>query len=203
MIEKRKERKNMKKVPVVNKERYEKVQEENYNIWKFIDDNKWILYEFDKMNRGDIGNAGYPSELVEITEPIEAVEIFKRVYFGTNPMKRGYNKNTSYGLKHYLEKDYQLPIKKVNEEKGFSTFYVSNGAVKGAMLLNGYLPQDPHEVNWRFRISENSTLIGITDRKKMACSGFSQVKNVASCREDIENGKMKYTDFKKWPDYIY
>lgn len=27
MIEKRKERKNMKKIPVVNKERYEKVQE--------------------------------------------------------------------------------------------------------------------------------------------------------------------------------
>lgn len=187
----------MKEIPIVNKERYEKVQEENYNIWKFIDDNKWILYEFDKLNKGDIGNDGYPSELVEITEPIEAVEIFKRVYFGTNPMKQAYNKHNSYGLKHYLEADYQLPIKKVNEGKGFSTFYVSNGAAKGAMLLNGYLPQDPHEVNWRFRIREDSTLIGITDRKRIACEGFDQVKQFASYRRDIENGTPTY----KWVNY--
>ncbi len=45
---------------------------------------------------------------------------------------------TSYGLKHRFE----------DSESGF---YLTNGALKGAMLAAGYEPADPSELNWRFR----------------------------------------------------
>jgi hypothetical protein len=45
--------------------------------------------------------------------------------------------NTSYGIKHDFES---------------VGFYISNGQLKGAMLAAGYVPVDPDELNWEFRI---------------------------------------------------
>jgi len=46
---------------------------------------------------------------------------------------------TSYSLKHKLEEDTRI--------------YMTNNAFKDAMLLAGYYPEDPDELNWRWRIS--------------------------------------------------
>ena len=45
---------------------------------------------------------------------------------------------TSYGLKHVLQND--------------TGIYLTNNAFKDAMLLSGYEPVDPNELNWRYRI---------------------------------------------------
>lgn len=51
---------------------------------------------------------------------------------------------TSYGLKHLFE----------NET--LSSFYVSNGQFKGAMLIAGFLPVTAETLNWFYCISQKS-----------------------------------------------
>ena len=46
--------------------------------------------------------------------------------------------HTSYTLKHLLQQDISV--------------YLTNNQFKDAMLLAGYLPEDPSEINWRYRI---------------------------------------------------
>lgn len=47
---------------------------------------------------------------------------------------------TSYRLKHAFEKSH-------------GGFYITNGAMKGAMLYAGFTPRDMNEVNWTFTLS--------------------------------------------------
>lgn len=54
------------------------------------------------------------------------------------PRKRVLRGSSSYGLKHLLERD--------------TGVYLTNDRFKAAMLLAGYLPADPDEVNWHYRI---------------------------------------------------
>ena len=49
---------------------------------------------------------------------------------------------SSYGLKHYAEKALNR--------------YVSNIEFKRAMVMCGYYPENPHEINWTFTISSKS-----------------------------------------------
>lgn len=180
----------MKEIPIVDKERYENVQKQNYDIWKFIDDNKWVLFEFDKMC-GDYPDSNKPSELVRMMEPIEAVEIFKKVYWGITPSQSSYGDSTSYSLKHALEDGYKGLD---NSDRLEHSFYVSNGAAKGTMLLNGYLPKDPKELNWEFKMASTSSLMKNRFIKSNSGerSAFSNVKAVAENREDIEKGLRSY-----------
>lgn len=48
---------------------------------------------------------------------------------------------TSYGMKHTFE---DLPY----------GFYLSNGQFKGAMLIAGSLPVNPHELNWCYMVDK-------------------------------------------------
>ena len=52
--------------------------------------------------------------------------------------RRTASPNTSYGLKHCFERA--------------TNCYVTNNVFKAAMVEHGYLPVDPSELNWRFRI---------------------------------------------------
>ncbi len=52
---------------------------------------------------------------------------------------------SSYGLKHYFEKD-----------KQHGGFYVTNGTFKGAMLFCDYVPDSWNDTNWCFGISNRS-----------------------------------------------
>lgn len=58
------------------------------------------------------------------------------------PQKTPNNYRTSYGIKHYAERNLG--------------FYISNNQFKDAMLLYGYKPVNETELNWHFRISEKS-----------------------------------------------
>lgn len=51
-------------------------------------------------------------------------------------------RHTSYGLKHILGHD--------------TGIYLTNNQFKHAMLISGHTPEDEHELNWFFRISEKA-----------------------------------------------
>lgn len=48
---------------------------------------------------------------------------------------------TTYRLKHLFE----------NSKNGF---YISNGAMKGALLIAGFVPKDEFALNWTFQLSK-------------------------------------------------
>lgn len=58
------------------------------------------------------------------------------------PRKTKLEGHTSYGIKHILQHDTGL--------------YLTNNEFKDAMLLSGYKPTDPNELNWHYRISRKS-----------------------------------------------
>lgn len=51
----------------------------------------------------------------------------------------------SYGMKHHFEAE---------------GFYVTNGAFKGAMVLEGFLPVDPDSLNWVFKVRTAARVSG-------------------------------------------
>lgn len=63
-----------------------------------------------------------------------------------------YNGFTSYWLKHWFE--YQQ-----------SGFYITNGQMKGALLVEGFIPKDEHSQNWTFTLSNK---LGRIDFSKCA-----------------------------------
>lgn len=58
------------------------------------------------------------------------------------PSEHVYDGNTSYGLKHFLERA--------------TGIYMTNNQFKDAMLLCGFKPEDPDAFNWLFYIDKKS-----------------------------------------------
>ena len=58
------------------------------------------------------------------------------------PRKTPYNYATSYGLKHKLEHAIHI--------------YLTNNQFKDAMLMCGFEPVNPNELNWRYCLSAKS-----------------------------------------------
>ena len=58
------------------------------------------------------------------------------------PRKTVLNSYTSYGIKHILERELGI--------------YLTNNQFKDAMLICGYYPINPNELNWTYRISKQS-----------------------------------------------
>lgn len=59
-----------------------------------------------------------------------------------HPRKTVLYDNSSYGLKHILERD--------------TGIYLTNNEFKAAMLFAGYAPANPNGINWYYRISKKS-----------------------------------------------
>ena len=58
------------------------------------------------------------------------------------PRKTVLYESSSYGLKHILERD--------------TGIYLTNNEFKDAMLLAGFEPANPNDINWYYRISKKS-----------------------------------------------
>ena len=58
------------------------------------------------------------------------------------PRKTVLDSHTSYGIKHILERD--------------TGIYLTNNEFKDAMLMCGYTPVNPNELNWCYCISKRS-----------------------------------------------
>ena len=62
------------------------------------------------------------------------------------PIKTINTRHTSYGIKHWIEEEYECE-------------YFTNGEFKGAMLESGYKSGNTNSINWHFNISERSPII--------------------------------------------
>lgn len=79
-----------------------------------------------------------------ITDHTESEQEIVRDWILQNlcPRKTVLYDRTSYGLKHLLERD--------------TGIYLTNNEFKDAMLLAGFAPSDPNELNWTYAISKKS-----------------------------------------------
>lgn len=68
--------------------------------------------------------------------------VFDWIRGNIRPRKTPYLDRTSYGIKHILQRD--------------TNIYLTNNEFKDAMLLAGYEPVDPYELNWHYCISAKS-----------------------------------------------
>src|SRR5829696_5474805 len=75
-------------------------------------------------------------EAYERLAPVEQAALIEWITLAIKPAKT-IAPNTSYGIKHDFES---------------VGFYITNGQFKGAMLTAGYVPVDPDELNWEFKI---------------------------------------------------
>ena len=98
-------------------------------------------------------------------EPKEIQEaVMEWVKQQIKPGKKPLISYSSYGLKHILQGD--------------TGIYLSNNAMKDAMLLAGFEPVDPEEGNWHYRISIKSKAFDRKSRQgvKRAEPHLAQVK---------------------------
>ena len=58
------------------------------------------------------------------------------------PRKTKNRWHSSYGLKHYLQRE--------------TGMYLTNNQFKDAMMISGFYPVDPNELNWCYGISKKS-----------------------------------------------
>lgn len=83
-------------------------------------------------------DAGLITDHTESEQEIVRDWISKNLY----PRKTVLSDRTSYGLKHILQRDIGI--------------YLTNNEFKDAMLLAGYEPANPNELNWHYAISKKS-----------------------------------------------
>ena len=92
-----------------------------------------------KNNRPYTNENGHIDDGLITDKPETAIEAVSGwIRKNIRPAKRILQGRTSYGLKHTLEHD--------------TGIYLTNNEFKDAMMLAGYHPVSPKELNWRYRI---------------------------------------------------
>ena len=88
-----------------------------------------------KNNRPFTNENGFiDAGLITDKDPEEMEEVFKWIHEKLIPRKTHLTGRSSYGIKHILERD--------------TGIYLTNNEFKDAMLLCGYSPVDPNELNY-------------------------------------------------------
>lgn len=103
-----------------------------------------------------------------ITDESEFVQKIVRAWIVANiyPCKKSGDYHTSYGIKHILEGD--------------TGIYLTNNQFKDAMLLAGFEPVDPDELNWTYRIKTSSPAFQC-DEDECGIYGVAHKKHGLSC----------------------
>lgn len=96
-----------------------------------------------KNNRPYTNENGWVDDelIIDIDEKEQEI-VFNWIDKNIMPRKTELDTRTSYGIKHLLEQD-----------KGI---YLTNNQFKDAMMHCGYMPVNPNELNWTYRISKKS-----------------------------------------------
>ena len=82
-------------------------------------------------------NGSVDAALITDHSPEDQKVVMDWIQANFRPSRKILRCHTSYGLKHILHHDTDL--------------YVTNNEFKDAMLMAGYQPLDPRELNWRYR----------------------------------------------------
>lgn len=96
-----------------------------------------------KNNRPYTNENGWVDDelIIDIDEKEQEI-VFNWIDKNIMPRKTELDTRTSYGIKHLLEQD--------------TGIYLTNNQFKDAMMHCGYMPVNPNELNWTYRISKKS-----------------------------------------------
>lgn len=96
---------------------------------------------------------GYEDAALITDHSHEEIDLVRN-WIDTNiyPRKTPLPDKTSYGIKHIFESD--------------TGIYLTNNEFKDAMQLCGYIPVNPDELNWHYRISKRSPAFDQKSRRK-------------------------------------
>lgn len=93
-------------------------------------------YNSDDRNKE---NLDHPERYLDLPPEVKtALDDWIQLKF--EPARRMNRDRTSYGLKHLFQRE--------------SGIYIYNGAFKGAMLAAGFMPDDPDDQNWYFKMKD-------------------------------------------------
>lgn len=109
---------------------------------EIIKNRKFLLDLFDVVDVDISENrkANSPSDFLKLSDK-EQETLINYCLVAFVPSDYTLKGSSSYGMKHIFE----------DSPTGF---YVSNGQFKGAMLIAGYIPANPHELNWNYKIDK-------------------------------------------------
>ncbi len=115
-----------------------------------------------------IENGSVDDELISTISLTDEERLLIKQWITDNikPRKTILKHHTSYGMKHLLESD--------------TGIYLTNNAFKDAMMLEGYNPVDPNELNWEYRISLKK------DRKKYTKSDIN-IANTSISQSNVNS----------------
>ena len=85
------------------------------------------------------------NKLLEDLSEQQQADLLAWIISNVLPRKTANKSHSSYGIKHYAEKDLG--------------FYISNNQFKDAMLQCGFQPVNPHQTNWIYKISNKSPFL--------------------------------------------
>ncbi len=116
-----------------------------------------------------------------ITDESEFVQKIVRAWIVANiyPCKKSGDYHTSYGIKHILEGD--------------TGIYLTNNQFKDAMLLAGFEPVNPDELNWTYRIKTSSPAFQC-DEDECGIYGVAHKKHGLSCAVLFDEIRRIYTE---------
>lgn len=152
----------------------------DYNNWKLTDEQIAMLQSFSRKHRGFDDNDFWsnPADFYNLPSDVQA-QLVKWVEVFSNPLKSWNNMVSSYGLKHQAE-----------NFKFIDVSYVSNDQLKGAMLLAGYKPKDPDELNWKFKVSWKFPKYNQNELRNYWCKQQGKERPVMNKFLDYDNIKL-------------
>ncbi len=123
-------------------------------------------------------NGSTDDKLITSYNEQEIALVFKWIKENILPRKTPLKTCSSYGLKEYLKDDTGINL--------------SNNEFKDAMLLSGFSPIDPNEINWHYCISKRSLVFDRFHDKKLNSVTVSTVKNNNGIIGNIVNSSVNF-----------
>ena len=96
------------------------------------------MIKFGRPYSNETSDGSIDDALITERSDEEITAVGKWIRDNIRPAKKILDGHTSYGMKHILKHD--------------TGIYLTNNEFKDAMLLTGYKPVNPNELNWRYRI---------------------------------------------------
>lgn len=153
--------------------------EQYKNVRQIIDERKFLLELFDVVDDDEERNKiNSPSDFLKLSDS-EQEELVNYCLVAFLPSSTVDNGITSYGMKHIFE----------DQVNGF---YTHNGQFKGAMLIAGYLPVNPHELNWIYKVDKGCFGVSGFGRNRRLSNQTNLLLNVSDLLKNIPQEDKEY-----------
>lgn len=153
--------------------------EQYKNVRQIIDERKFLLELFDVVDDDEERNKiNSPSDFLKLSDS-EQEELVNYCLVAFLPSSSVDREITSYGMKHVFE----------DQVKGF---YTHNGQFKGAMLIAGYLPDNPRDLNWNYKVDKGCFGVSSFGRNRRLSNQTISLRSAYELLEDTPQENKGY-----------